>query len=384
MADLERAGLGFKDAHALATPRRLTLAIEGVPARQPDRQVERRGPRVDAPQAARDGFLASLGGAEHRLEERKEKKGRVFYALIEERGRATRDVLAEALPGILARFPWPKSMRWGSGETRWVRPLHAILCLLGGEVLPFRFGPVESGDVTFGHRFMAPGPIRVRDFADYREKLAAAKVVLDGDERLRLIGEEAERLAEREGLRIKRDPGLLDELKGLVEWPVVLMGRIDEDSMRLPPEVLTTSMRTHQRYLALQDKSGALAPRFITVANTQTEDGGATVIAGNERVLRARLWDARFFWEQDLKVRLEDRVEELHKIVFHAELGTVRERVSRLVALSSWLVSYVPGVDVESAERAAWLAKADLVTGLVGEFPELQGIIGGRIVAERA
>jgi glycyl-tRNA synthetase beta chain len=379
LAELEKGGLAAADARAYATPRRLTLVADGLPSRQPDRRVERRGPRADAPQAARDGFLASLGGAEHRLEEREEKKGRVLYALIEERGRTTAELLAGALPDVLARLPWPKSMRWGSGDARWVRPLHSIVCLLDGAVVPFRFGPVESGDTTFGHRFMAPGPIRVRGFADYREKLAAAKVVLDGQERRRLIAEGAARLAEREGLRVKPDEGLLDELKGLVEWPVPLTGRIDQDSMRLPPEVLTTSMRTHQRYLALLDGEGRLAPRFVTVANMQAEDGGATIVRGNEYVLRARLWDARFFWEQDRKRQLESWKNELRTIIFHAKLGTMWDKTARLQLLVEYLVSFVPLADHGWSVQAAELAKADLRTGLVGEFPELQGIVGGHI-----
>lgn len=376
-AELAKAGLVGADARAYATPRRLALIIDGLPSRQADRSVERRGPRADAPQAARDGFLASLGTAAYQLEEREEKKGRALYALIEERGRATAEVLAATLPEVLARFPWPKAMRWGSGDARWVRPLHAIVCLFDGAVVPFRFGPLESGDGTFGHRFLASGPIRVRDFADYKAKLDTAKVLLDGTDRRRLIAEGAARLAEREGLTVKPDEGLLDELKGLVEWPVPLMGRIDEDSMRLPPEVLTTSMRTHQRYLALLDANGNLAPRFITVANTVASDGGATIIAGNERVLRARLWDARFFWDQDRKQPLESFLPGLAQMVFHADLGSQAERVERLVALAGALVPYVPGAERTQAERAALLAKADLRSGMVGEFPELQGIMGG-------
>jgi glycyl-tRNA synthetase beta chain len=268
-------------------------------------------------------------------------------------------------------------MRWGAGEARWARPLHSIICLFDGEIVPFTFADVESGDTTFGHRFMAPGLIRVRSFADYREKLAAAKVVLDGAERRRLIAEGAARLAEREGLSVKPDEGLLDELKGLVEWPVPLMGRIDQESMRLPPEVLTTSMRTHQRYLALLDGHGRLAPRFIAVANTQAEDGGATIVRGNEYVLRARLWDARFFWEQDRKRPLEAYLPGLHQVVFHADLGTLGERIERLASLARFLCGHVEGADRDLAQRAARLAKADLRTGMVGEFPELQGIMGG-------
>jgi glycyl-tRNA synthetase beta chain len=268
-------------------------------------------------------------------------------------------------------------MRWGSGEARWVRPLHSILCLFDGQVVPFTFAGVESGDTTFGHRFMAPGPIQVRDFADYRDKLYSSFVEIDASERRNTIEAKALRLAEGRDLRLRSDPGLLDELKGLVEWPVPLMGRIDEASMALPAEVLTTSMRTHQRYLALESSNGTLTPCFITVANIETPDQGATIIAGNEYVLRARLWDARFFWEQDRKRPLESYLPGLDQMVFHAELGLLGQRVERLVALSGRLVPHLPGADRATAERAALLAKADLRTGMVGEFPELQGIMGG-------
>jgi glycyl-tRNA synthetase beta chain len=376
-AELQAAGLTFTRARDYATPRRLTLVIDGLPARQADRQVERRGPKADAPKQARDGFLASLAGSAYRLEEREDKKGRVLYALIEEQGRTTAELLAEMLPGILARFPWPKSMRWGSGDARWVRPLHAILCLFDGQVVPFTFADVESGNTTFGHRFLAPRPIQVRDFADYRDRLHSSFVEIDASERRKTIEARASRLAEDRGLRLRPDPALLDELKGLVEWPVPLIGRIDEASMALPPEVLTTSMRTHQRYLALTDERDALAPYFITVANIETPDQGATIVAGNEYVLRARLWDARFFWEQDRKRPLDAYLSGLDQMVFHAELGLLGQRVERLVALAGRLVPHLSGADHAAAGRAALLAKADLRTGMVGEFPELQGIMGG-------
>ncbi|MFO1039103.1 MAG: glycine--tRNA ligase subunit beta [Geminicoccaceae bacterium] len=376
-AALAEAGLSHGATTSYVTPRRLTLVVPGLPARQADREAEKRGPRTDAPQAARDGFIKSLGNASYRLEEREEKKGRVVYALLAESGRATAEVLAGALPEILARFPWPKSMRWGSGDARWVRPLQSILCLFDGKVVPFTFAGIESGDRTRGHRFLAPEPFAVRDFADYAAKLATAKVVLAPVDRRRLIEDGASRLAAAQGLRIRDDQGLVDELVGLVEWSVPLMGRIDDGFMSLPPEVLQTSMKTHQRYLALEDGEGRLAPRFVTVANIAAEDGGAAIIAGNERVLRARLWDARYFWEQDQKQPLESRLPALGRMVFHAQLGSLEDRVQRLVALAGALVPYVPGADRVLAERAALLAKCDLVTGMVGEFPELQGVMGG-------
>ncbi len=370
--------LAFDAIHTFATPRRLVAVVDGLATRQPDRVVERRGPRVDAPVRAREGFLRSLEGRTYRLEEREDaRKGRYLVAVIEEAGRPSRAILEEALPQLLARFPWPKSMRWGAHRIRWVRPLHGILALLDGEPLRFRFGPVASGAVTCGHRFMAPASFAVRDFADYRRRLEAARVVLDPEERRRRIQHEAERRAAAEGLRLRHDPALLEELAGLVEWPVVHLGRIDAAFMDLPPEVLVTSMRSHQRYLALEDREGRLAPRFVVVADTETRDGGAAVVAGNERVLRARLWDARFFWETDRKTPLEAHLGRLEKVVFHQRLGTMAEKVARLERLAAELARHVPGADPAHAARAGRLCKADLMTGMVAEFPELQGIMGG-------
>ena len=402
--ELERAGFAVEEAQAFATPRRLALVLRGLPARQATRTVERRGPRADAPERARQGFLRGLGEVAYRLDEREEKKGRVLVAIFEEKGQPTRDILASILPELLARFPWPRSMRWGEGEARWVRPLRSILCLFDGQVVPFAFAGIESGDVTRGHRFMAPDRFQVRDVADYRAKLEAAWVMLDPAARRRLIAEEAADLADGRNLRLRHDPGLLDELAGLVEWPVALSGRIDADSMELPPEVLTTSMRTHQRYLAVEDDSGRLAPFFVAIANLKAADDGAAIVAGNERVLRARLWDARFFWEQDqkplpwnvdelpLRLRpgpdrppwaadigkpLDSRLPALEKVVFHEKLGSLGEKTVRLQQLAGWLCNHVQGAEHDPCVRAALLAKADLRTGMVGEFPELQGIMGG-------
>ena len=377
LAALDGAELAHGDASAYATPRRLCLVVEGLEAGQDDRLIERRGPRVDAPEAARQGFLRGLGTEGYELGEVEDKKGRFLLARFTQRGRRTADLLAEALPGILAAFPWPKSMRWGEGDARWVRPLHRILCLFDGTVVPFTFAGIASGDETEGHRFMAPGPFKVRDFDDYRRGLHERYVMLDGDERRKHIFEDAQALAAEAGYTLKPDPNLLDELKGLVEWPVPLMGRIDDAFMRLPAEVLVTSMRAHQKYLALHDDEGNLAPRFITVANMDAADGGAAIVGGNERVLRARLWDARFFWEQDEKVPLERRVAALDRVVFHADLGTVGDKVRRMLPLALWLSPIARAMDPTEVERAAYLAKADLTTGMVGEFPELQGLMGG-------
>jgi glycyl-tRNA synthetase beta chain len=377
---LRESGLTFDEPIARwSTPRRLAIVVRGVPAKQADRQVERRGPRKDAPAQALDGFLRSLRGLEHRLVERDDPKGKVLFALVEEPGRATAEILGEALPGLLARFPWPKSMRWGDGEARWVRPLRSILCLFDGEVVPFEFGGVRSGNTTEGHRFIQPARFEVPSATEYLVDVAQGSVQLDPSERKEQIRLPATRLASAFGLRLRRDEDLLDELAGLVEWPKPLLGRIDPGFMDLPPEVLVTTMRTHQRYLALEHGDGRLADRFVVVANIAADDGGAAIVQGNERVLRARLWDARFFWEQDRRRPLEDGLAKLESVVFHAELGTQGERVRRLVALAGQLAAHVPGAHRALAERAAVLAKADLVTGLVGEFPELQGIVGGHI-----
>jgi len=373
---LSQAELGHRQIAAFATPRRLTLRVQGLPAKQADTVVEKRGPRVGAPPQALEGFIASLGVSDYTLDEQEDKKGRVHVARYRRAGQATPEVLVPLLGAILARFPWPKSMRWGGHAVRWVRPLQSILCLLDGEIVPLEFGPLRAGDTTRGHRFLAPRPIKARDFADYRQKLAAAYVQLDSAERQREIATEAARLASQEDLRLRDDPALLAELAGLVEWPVMLLGRIDQDFMSLPEEVLVTSMRHHQKYLALEDAAGALARRFALVANLPASDGGAAVVAGNERVLRARLWDARFFWDQDRKHSLAGRVPDLDGVVFHARLGSLGAKAVRLETLAGWLAQRVQGSRPELATRAALLCKADLVTDMVNEFPELQGVMG--------
>jgi glycyl-tRNA synthetase beta chain len=381
---LKDAGLAFARLDAHVTPRRLALVADGLPVKQPDVVEERKGPKVDAPQPAIDGFLRSTGLTLDQCEQRDTPKGPVWFAVVRRPGRPTAEVLAEIVGSAIGAFVWPKSMRWGESGFRWVRPLHHVLALFDGKVLPggldlnggVRF---DFTDETRGHRFLAPAPVRVTSFDDYREKLARASVVLDREERKRLIVQEISRLAAAEGLRLKEDPGLLEEVAGLVEYPVVLLGRIDDSFMSLPAEVLTTSMRTHQKYFALERADGSLAPRFAVVANTTTRDGGATVVAGNEKVLRARLSDARFFWDQDRKVPLADRVAALGKITFHEKLGTMAEKVDRMIALVGDLADL--GGDSDRATRAALLAKADLVTGMVGEFPELQGLMGGYYAA---
>lgn len=381
---LEEAGLAFNEAQAFVTPRRLTVAVDGLPPTQPDVREERRGPRVGAPEKAVQGFLKSAGLATvDECEVRDTGKGEFYFVTIEKKGRPTAGVIAEFLPGLLRAFPWPKSMRWGNGNFRWVRPLHSILCLFNGTVVPLELegvgasgGALRAGGRTRGHRFIAPDEFSVTSFAEYRDKLRAAYVMLDSAERRETIAADAKRLATAAELELRPDPALIAEVAGLVEWPVCLIAEIDPAFLDLPPEVLTAAMRAHQRYLSLSDGAGGLAPRFIVVANMLTDDGGKAIVAGNERVLRARLSDAKFFWVQDQKIKLETRVPRLGEIVFHARLGTLAEKVERIAALAAELVPFVPGSDTDLVRSAATLCKADLTSGMVGEFPELQGVIG--------
>lgn len=374
---LKEAGVAPAAARAFATPRRLTLLLEGLPARTPDTREEKKGPKVGAPDQAIQGFLRGAGlSSIDEAQVQEDKKGAFYIAVIEKPGRATADVIAELVPQIVRSFPWPKSMRWGTRRLRWVRPLQSILCLFAGEVVPFEIEGIASGDMTRGHRFMAPEPFSVANFDDYVAKLYDANVILDPAEREDIIRAGAHRLAGEAGLRLVEDEALIAEVAGLVEWPVPLIGAIDSEFMEVPQEVLTSTMRANQKYFALTYNNGKLAPRFVVVANLLAEDGGGAIVNGNERVLRARFADARFLWEQDRKVRLEDRLPQLEKIVFQAKLGTVREKAERIAHLARKLAQYVPGADADSAETAGRLAKADLVTGMVGEFPELQGLMG--------
>ncbi|MFZ1415434.1 MAG: glycine--tRNA ligase subunit beta [Defluviicoccus sp.] len=384
-AGLAKARLDFTAAQAFVTPRRLVLVVEGLPERQPDIEEERKGPRVGAPQAAIEGFLKATGLASIADAKVQESgKGSFYFMVRQIPGQPTLDALPAVLAEAVTAMPWPKSMRWGSGTFRWVRPLNNVLAILDGVPVPWSIECAPGGagalsltanDLTRGHRFLAPDEMPVSSFGDYRRKLSAAKVIIDPAERRRLIEDRAKAIAAAEGLTLKADAGLLDEVTGLVEWPVVLMGRIDEAFMGLPPEVLTTAMRAHQKYFALVHADGRLAPRFIVVANMETPDGGRTVVAGNERVLRARLADAQFFWDQDRKRPLAARVEKLSERVFHARLGSDLARTERLESLARTLARYT-GADPELCSRAARLSKADLTTGLVGELPELQGIMG--------
>jgi glycyl-tRNA synthetase beta chain len=384
---LKAAGLAFDRAEAFVTPRRLAVVVDGLPTVRPDVVEERKGPKVDAPQQAIDGFLKATGLTLEQCEQRETPKGKIWFANLTIPGGPTADLLPEVIRKAILGLPWPKSMRAAEEVVRWVRPLHHVLALFDGKLVPFRYdlhkpdidgsgeGAKAAVDSTVGHRFLAPGRIAVTGFADYRTKLRDAYVVLDREDRKALIREQVEAQAKAADLALRDDPGLLEEVAGLVEWPVAHLGRIDDAFMEVPEEVLVTSMRTHQRYFALEGADGKLAPRFAVVANTETKDGGATVVAGNERVLRARLSDAKFFWDQDCKTPLESRVKDLEPIIFHAKLGSVAQKVERMAALAAWLAPKL-GADPARADRAARLAKADLTSGMVGEFPELQGLMG--------
>ena len=372
---LRATGLEFKDIRSFATPRRLTAVVEGLPTRSPDVREEKKGPRVDAPDAAVQGFVKSAGLKSIKdAETREDKKGDYYVALLERPGRPTAEVVAEIVPEIVRNFPWPKSMRWGSGRLRWVRPLHSILCLLDGKNVPFEIDGIQSGDQTRGHRFMAPKPFLVKSFQDYTKRLQDAFVVLDGAERAASILDAARAAAANEGLTLVEDETLLAENAGLTEWPVALIGTFDQAFLDVPPEVLATSMKAHQKAFSLR-KGDVLANRFIVVANLEAEDGGEAIIAGNERVIAARLADAKFFFDQDRKSSLEDWVPKLQDIVFHEKLGSQYERTQRIMKLAREIAPLV-GADPDLAERAAILAKADLLSGMVGEFPELQGVMG--------
>ena len=372
---LKAAGLPFDTIRSVATPRRLAVVIDGLAERSADSCEEKKGPRVGAPDVAIQGFLKSSGFAS--LDQaviRSDKKGEYYVALIERPGRPTAEIVVGLVPEIVRNFPWPKSMRWGSGRLRWVRPLHSIVALLDGKIVEFGIDGIRSGNETRGHRFMAPEPFAVKNFDDYEAKLREAYVDLDGNERIVSILEDARALAAKEGLTLVEDEALLAENAGLTEWPVVLMGKFDESFLDVPPEVLATSMKAHQKCFSLR-RGNDLANRFIMVANLEAKDGGAAIAAGNERVIRARLSDAKFFFDHDRKVMLEDRVPKLREIVFHDKLGTQYDRVQRVRMLARDIAALV-GADPDLAERAAILAKADLLTGMVGEFPELQGVMG--------
>ncbi|WP_289150800.1 glycine--tRNA ligase subunit beta [uncultured Salipiger sp.] len=387
---LVEAGLTYAGAAAFSTPRRLTLAVEGLLAASPATREERRGPKVDAPEKAIEGFLRGAGVTREQCEVREDKKGAVLYAVIEKPGRAAAEIVAEVLETTVRNFPWPKSMRWGAGSLRWVRPLHRILCVLtteaGSEVVPLEIDGIWAGKITQGHRFMGGAPFEVTSFEDYETKLKRSKVILSPVERAETIWHDATNRAFAAGLEVVEDRGLLAEVSGLVEWPVVLMGKIGEDFLGLPPEVLQTSMKEHQKFFSVKNPASGRIEGFVTVANVETADDGATILAGNDKVLSARLSDAKFFWENDLRVAKQDGLEawtaRLANVTFHNKLGSQKDRIDRIAALAREIAPMV-GADADLAEQAARVAKADLSSEMVYEFPELQGLMG-RYYAEAA
>ena len=385
---LVEAGLTYASAASFATPRRLCLVVDGLSANSPTTTEERKGPRVDAPEAAIEGFLRGAGVSRDALETREDKKGEIYVARITHQGRDAADIIAELVPSVIRNFPWPKSMRWGAGSLRWVRPLHSILCLLtdeaGAGVVPFEVDDIVAGDKTRGHRFMAPDAFAVSSFEDYEAKLKRAHVILRADERADAIWHEASQMAFAAGLELVEDRGLLAEVAGLVEWPVVLMGEIGADFLNLPPEVLQTSMKEHQKFFSVKNPKTGRIERFVTVANRITADAGATILAGNQKVLSARLSDAKFFWENDLRVAKSDITQwtqSLENVTFQAKLGSQAARIERIAELAAELAPIV-GADADQARQAAKIAKADLSSEMVYEFPELQGLMGRYYAAE--
>jgi glycyl-tRNA synthetase beta chain len=384
---LVAAGLTYDGAKAFATPRRLALAVAGIPVRQPDIKDEKKGPRVGAPEQAIAGFLKGAGLTSiDQAKVQPDKRGDFYIAVIDKPGRPAIEVIAGIVPEVAKAFPWPKAMRWGEasakpGAPSWVRPLHSIVAMFGPEteepdVVAFDVGGIKAGDTTYGHRFLAPNAIKVKRLDDYIAKLDAAKVVVDPARRAQMILTDAKTLAFAQGFELVEDGGLLAEVAGLVEWPVVLLGSFDKEFLAIPEEVIRATIRNNQKCFVVRDpKTAKLANKFILVANIEASDGGSAIIAGNERVIRARLSDAKFFYDTDLKTRLEDRLPKFEHIVFHEKLGTQAERIARIVALAGHLAPTV-GADVAKAERAAQLCKADLLTEVVGEFPELQGLMG--------
>jgi len=387
---LVEAGLTYAGAKALSTPRRLTLALEGLSANSPTLREERRGPKVGAPEKALEGFMRGAGVTRDQLEEREEKKGSFYYATVVTEGRPATTITAEVLEKTIRNFPWPKSMRWGTGTLRWVRPLHRITCILtdenGTEIVPVDIDGITSGQTTEGHRFMGGAPFEVTSFEDYEAKLKKAHVILNAEERAEIIWNDATNMAFAQGLEVVEDKGLLREVAGLAEWPVVLMGDIADDFLGLPPEVLQTSMKEHQKFFSVRNPKTGRIEKFITVSNMETKDNGATILAGNQKVLAARLADAKFFWENDLRVAKSEGLTawtaRLSNVTFHRELGSQSERIARIATLAKELAPTV-GADAALAEQAAQVAKADLSSEMVYEFPELQGLMG-RYYAEAA
>ena len=372
---LNDIGLEFVSANSYVTPRRLAVVVDGLPNNTPEVSEERRGPRVDAPKKAIDGFVGGLGLTLNDLEKRKTEKGEFYFAVLSKTGQKTVVLLKGLLEEAISKVPWPKSMRWAGNTERWVRPIHSLICIFDGNVIPVSYGSCTADRKTSAHRFLTNALVEVADFADYKKTLETGYVLIDPKDRRSKILGEIEILATKEQLTLLEDQALLDEVVGLVEWPIALMGHMDEAFLEIPQEVLTTTMRKNQKYFALIAPDGTLAPRFIMIVNKETPDQGASIIAGNERVLRSRLADAKFFWDQDRQSSLESRLNRLEAITFHAKLGTLAEKVARVGKLAIELADVV-SANKQLVARAAQLAKADLVTAMVGEFPEVQGVMG--------
>jgi len=374
-AGLKGMGVAYESASAFVTPRRLVTVVDGLVTATADISEERRGPNTNAPEKAVHGFLSSLNLILEDLEKRKTEKGEFYFALIETKGRKTSELLVDVVESAIVSLSWPKSMRWADYNVRWVRPILSIVCMFDSRVVPVNFGPIKAGNRTQGHRFLSRAVIEVNDFADYKKSLEIGHVLIDPIDRQASIKADAQVLALKESLVLVDDQALLSEVAGLVEWPVTLMGSIDDEFMVLPPEVLTTTMRKNQKYFALETKDGKLASHFIVVANKETPDDGAAIIAGNERVLRARLADAKFFWDKDQKKSLASRGAQLKNITFHAKLGSMVEKMERVELLAVKLADII-GAEKQMVRSAVRLAKSDLSTGMVNEFPNLQGVMG--------
>jgi glycyl-tRNA synthetase beta chain len=374
---LKAENVAYEQANCYFGPRRITVVIDGLPKVLPSQKEEKRGPRVGAVDKAIESFAAAAGLTVNELEVRETPKGEFYFAVKEQKEKPVSELLVAIIQEKLNGYQWPKSMKWGEHSVRWVRPLHHIVCLFDGDVLPVKFGHVQASNTTYGHRFLANEPIVVSDFKSYQAELKKKKVIIDFEERKKIISEEAERLASGYGVQLRQDNALLEETAGLVEWPVPVIGKIEKQFLELPEEVLIASMKNHQKYFSVVDKKGKLAPYFVAIANTDVATAkGNKILDGFERVLRARLEDGKFFWDADRRVSLESRLDALKKVIFHAKLGTVNEKVERISALSKFLSVWVPHANLVLVEKAAHLCKADLVTEMVHEFSELQGTMG--------
>ena len=379
---LKKIGLGFDEIESYTTPRRLALMVDGLPEQQPDTKEQKRGPKISAPNKALNGFLSSNKLKLEQCEKKHFGKEEFWFATISRSGRPTEEILATILPDLIGNLSWPKTMRWGEGRFRWIRPLKRVLCVLDGKPLELEIGEgIPCGNITSGHRFSNSTNFEVGFFDDYEKNLQNNLVILNSNTRSQIIEEKSKKLAETEGFRLRSDPQLLEEVSGLVEWPAPLMGKIDTKFMALPEEVLVTAMRRHQKYFSVIDKDGKLAPRFVVVANTEASDGGKSIILGNERVLRARLSDAKFFWDQDRQQKLETRIPRLAEMKFHQKLGSIGAKVKRIEELAEYLALKF-NADTDLARRAGYLCKSDLMTGMVGEFANLQGIMAGYYALE--